>query len=76
MSNETKAGTPDDKTTDESPELSDQELEAVAGGTTGDPIPTESISMNFTKIEFKYQPQSSDGSLVGSVRAGYPVKKS
>lgn len=72
MSNESKSSAPDV----ESSELSDDELEATVGGANGDPIPTEQISMNYTKIEWNYQPQSSDGSLAGSVRAGYPVKKS
>jgi hypothetical protein len=39
-----------------SPELSEAALEQVAGGTKtqADPLPTESISLNFTKIQFKY----------------------
>jgi type VI protein secretion system component Hcp len=37
-------------------ELPEAALEQVAGGTT-DPPPTESISLNFTKIQFKYEPQ-------------------
>jgi hypothetical protein len=38
-----------------SPELSESAMEQVAGG--ADALPKESISLNFTKIEFKYNQQ-------------------
>jgi type VI secretion system secreted protein Hcp len=46
------------------------------GGSGGhDPIPTESISLNFQKIEFDYKPQKSDGTLGGSVLASWDTKE-
>jgi bacteriocin-like protein len=52
---------PNDKTGELSVgELSEQELNKVSGGTDGKgpPVdkPKESISLNFTKVEFKYPP--------------------
>jgi bacteriocin-like protein len=49
---------PNDKTGEPSVgELSEQELNKVSGG-KGPPAdkPKESISLNFTKVEFKYPP--------------------
>lgn len=43
------------------------------GGSAGD-LPTESISLNFTKIEIKYSPMKADGSLDAPVTAGWDVK--
>jgi hypothetical protein len=42
-----------------SPELSEAALEQVAGGakTQADDVPTESISLNFTKIHVDYEQQ-------------------
>ena len=31
------------------------------GGGSGDVLPTEQVSLNFTKIEFEYKPQKPDG---------------
>jgi type VI secretion system secreted protein Hcp len=36
--------------------------------------PTESVSLNFTKIEFSYRPQNSDGALGEAVTAGWDIK--
>ncbi len=44
------------------------------GGSAGDIIPTDSCSFNFCKIEMDYKEQKSDGSLGGSVKAGYDIK--
>jgi type VI secretion system secreted protein Hcp len=45
------------------------------GGTAhADVIPTDQISLNFTKIEYEYKEQKADGSLGGPVKAGYDVK--
>ena len=44
------------------------------GGSSGDPVPTESFSLNFAKIEFEYKPQKPDGSLDAPVKAGYDLK--
>ncbi len=46
------------------------------GGHGGDdPIPVDSISLNFSKIEFDYKPQKSDGSLGVSIVNGWDVKE-
>ena len=39
-----------------------------------DAVPTESISINFTKIQYDYKPQNADGSLGAPIHAGYDVK--
>lgn len=44
------------------------------GGSAGDIIPTDSCSFNFCKIEVEYKEQKSDGTLGGTVKAGYDVK--
>ena len=38
-------------------------------------IPTESVSMNFSKIQLDYKPQKEDGSLDGAVPFVYDLKK-
>jgi type VI secretion system secreted protein Hcp len=48
----------------------------VGGSSASDPVPTDSISLNFSKIEFEYTPQSPDGSTEAPVKAGYDVKAS
>jgi type VI secretion system secreted protein Hcp len=43
------------------------------GGSAGDTVPTESIAMNYNKIEWKYQPQDSAGTPSGPpVTARWP----
>jgi type VI secretion system secreted protein Hcp len=37
------------------------------------PIPHESISLNFTKIEMEYKPQKADGTLDGAIKAGWDL---
>ena len=44
------------------------------GGSTGDVVPTEQISLNFSKIEYEYKPQKPDGTLDAAVKAGYDLK--
>ena len=44
------------------------------GGSSGDVVPTESFSLNFSKIEFEYRPTNPDGSLGAPVKAGYDLK--
>ncbi len=41
---------------------------------SGDPIPTDQFSLNFSKIEFEYKPQKADGGLGSAVKTGYDVK--
>ncbi len=45
------------------------------GGSAGDVIPMDQISLNFTKIEFEYKEQKSDGSLGGAIKAFYDMKQ-
>ena len=45
------------------------------GGSSGDLIPTDQISMNFTKIETSYKVQNADGTLGAEFKAGYDLKK-
>lgn len=44
------------------------------GGSSGDVIPVDQISMNFAKIEWEYKEQKPDGSLGAAAKAGYDVK--
>lgn len=44
------------------------------GGSSGDIVPTEQISLNFSKIEYEYKPQKPDGTLDAAVKAGYDLK--
>jgi type VI secretion system secreted protein Hcp len=37
-------------------------------------VPTDQISLNYSKIEFEYKEQKPDGTLGGAVKAGYDVK--
>lgn len=46
------------------------------GSAAGDPLPTESISFNFAKIEISYKEQNADGSLGAEHTAGWDLKKS
>lgn len=39
-----------------------------------DALPTESISLNFSEIKFEYKEQKPDGSMGGSVMAGFNIK--
>jgi len=44
------------------------------GGHHGDEVPSEQISLNFSKIQFEYKEQKADGSLAGKTTFGYDVK--
>jgi type VI secretion system secreted protein Hcp len=45
------------------------------GGTpAGSTIPMEQVSLNYSKIEKEYKEQKSDGTLGGTVKAGWDVK--
>jgi type VI secretion system secreted protein Hcp len=45
------------------------------GGSNHDGVvPVDQISLNFSKIEFEYKDQKPDGTLGGTVKAGYDVK--
>jgi type VI secretion system secreted protein Hcp len=41
----------------------------------GDIVPTEQISLNYSKMEVEYKEQKADGSLGGAVKTGWDVKK-
>jgi len=47
----------------------------LGGSGGGDPIPMDSISFNFGKIEFEYKEQKSDGTLGGAVKGGWDLKQ-
>jgi type VI secretion system secreted protein Hcp len=45
------------------------------GAVNGNSIPTESITINFAKVEYSYQPQGADGKAQGGpILAGWDVK--
>lgn len=45
------------------------------GGAEGEVVPSESVSLNFSKIQVEYKPQKPDGSLGQSIKAGWDVKQ-
>lgn len=45
------------------------------GGSAGDVIPIDQISLNFSEIEVEYKPQKADGSLDSPVKVGYNLKE-
>src|SRR5690348_15275823 len=56
--------------------LSDLLVSSFQTGGSGqaDIVPVDQVSLNFAKIEWEYKEQKPDGSLGGSVKAGYDVK--
>ena len=44
------------------------------GGTSGGVTPTETLTLNFSKIEYEYKEQQHDGTLGGRIKAGWDVK--
>ncbi len=44
------------------------------GGSSGDVIPTDQISLNFSKIQYEYKPQKADGTLDAAIKTGYDLK--
>lgn len=46
----------------------------TGGSGQGDIVPTDQISLNFSKIEFEYKEQKPDGTLGGAVKSGWDVK--
>jgi type VI secretion system secreted protein Hcp len=44
-------------------------------GSGGDSLPTESVTLNFSKIEVEYKPQDDKGNLGGVVKAGWDLTK-
>ena len=46
------------------------------GGSSGsDILPTDQISLNYSKIEFEYKEQKADGTLGGAVKGGWNLKE-
>jgi type VI secretion system secreted protein Hcp len=45
------------------------------GGSEGEVVPMDSVSLNFSKIQVEYKEQKPDGSLGASVKAGWDVKQ-
>lgn len=45
------------------------------GGSSGDVVPTDQISLNFAKVEYSVSPIMADGTLGPAVKATYDVKK-
>jgi type VI secretion system secreted protein Hcp len=47
-----------------------------SGGSGGsDIVPTDSFSLNFSKVEFEYKSQKADGTLDAAVKAGWDLKQ-
>lgn len=44
------------------------------GGSSGAEVPSEQVSLNFTKIEFEYTPTDAAGKAGGAVKAGWDLK--
>jgi type VI secretion system secreted protein Hcp len=44
------------------------------GGSEGTDIPTESVSLNYSKMEVEYKEQQQDGSLGGAVKSHWDMK--
>jgi type VI secretion system secreted protein Hcp len=45
------------------------------GGSAGDVIPMDSISLAFSRVEMEYRPQKADGSLDTPIAAGWDLKQ-
>lgn len=46
------------------------------GGSGGNDIPLEQVSLNFGKIEIDYKPQKADGTLGAGIKGGWDIKQS
>jgi type VI secretion system secreted protein Hcp len=44
------------------------------GGSQGDVVPIVTVSLNFSKVEFSYAEQKTDGGLEGPKKVGYDLK--
>jgi type VI secretion system secreted protein Hcp len=47
----------------------------TGGSNQGSVLPTEQISLNFSKIEWEYKEQKADGTLGGTIKAGWDQKQ-
>lgn len=55
-------------------ELQDVLVSSYQASGNGGTVPTDSFSLNFTKIQFEYSPQGADGTLDTPIKAGYDIK--
>lgn len=55
--------------------LSDILVSSYQVGAGGGDVPTDQISLNFTKIEFEYKTQNADGTLGETVKTGWDLGK-
>lgn len=46
----------------------------TGGSSHSNHLPTDQISLNFTKVEWEYKPQNPDGNLGASVKSGFDLK--
>jgi type VI secretion system secreted protein Hcp len=46
----------------------------TGGSGHGDIVPTDQISLNYSKIEYEYKAQKADGTLDGAIKAGWDLK--
>jgi type VI secretion system secreted protein Hcp len=46
----------------------------TGGSTGGDEIPSEQVSLNYSKMEVEYKEQKADGTLDGPIKAGWDLK--
>jgi type VI secretion system secreted protein Hcp len=46
----------------------------TGGSGHSDIVPTDQISLNYSKIEFEYKPQDEKGKVGGPIKAGYDLK--
>jgi len=45
------------------------------GGNSGDIVPTDQISFNFSKMQYDYRPQKADGTLDAKISGGWDLKQ-
>lgn len=55
--------------------LSDILVSSFQSSGSGGDNPTESLSLNFTKIEFQYTQQNADGAALSPISAGWDLKQ-
>lgn len=47
----------------------------TGGSDSGDAVPMDQVSINFTKVEVEYKAQKADGSLDSPIKAGWNLKE-
>jgi len=47
----------------------------TSGSATTDIVPREQIAFNYSKVKFEYREQKADGSLGGTIPAGWDIKR-